>query len=136
MVSSGSLPTSEMKFLSEQLTVLQIDLHLTCARTHCLCNSYHLFLVTLSPDDTKSLTLELFLYFIYKTKHMALVRSMKSKHILTQALAKRICTSCSYIHTKNLWTLFYYWFTTHQDIITQPQPLSCHIINFIDHISS
>ena len=66
---------------------------------------------------------------------MALVRSMKSKHILTQALAKRICTSCNYIHTKNLWTLFYYWFTTHHDIITQPQLLSCHVTTFIDHVS-
>ena len=42
-------------------------------------------------------------------------------------------------------TLFCYWFIytiyimtyyIHHDIITQPQPLSCHIINFIDHISS
>ena len=67
---------------------------------------------------------------------MALVRTLKSKYILTQALAKRICTSCSYIHTKNLWTLFYYWFTTHHNILAQPQLFSCHIIDFIDHISS
>ena len=32
--------------------------------------------------------------------------------------------------------LFYDWFATHHDVNTQPQFLSCHIINFIDHISS
>ena len=29
-----------------------------------------------------------------------------------------------------------YWFTLHHDTIIQPQFLSCHIINFIDHITS
>ena len=32
--------------------------------------------------------------------------------------------------------LFCYWFTAHHDIITRLQLLSCHIINFINHISS
>ena len=32
--------------------------------------------------------------------------------------------------------IFFYWFASHHDIITQPQLLSCYIINFNDHISS
>ena len=31
---------------------------------------------------------------------------------------------------------FRYWFTTHHDLVTRPELSSCHIINFIHHISS